>query len=310
MNDTEELIKAALAKSAQRAPHSGQIINALNAPRRRTRPALLAIVGAVVVIAAITIPVAFRTPALNPPAAPVRYYTPPAPPPSIPITVKVTDIPAGFVEVSRDADIDGGEQTRGWTNGDGWTFHLTVYTRRSPKWEEMFRLGPDPVQVGGVSVPGWLHGDEKSALIRWMPDGNTVIGVQVYGPPDAGTVAKRVADTVRPDGAAFIRPVLSFGSLPANFNRVSVQASGSSPDTGQTWLWADINGSHSGYVRARIAPKGTAKLDGWNVIVPQPDGREVELQYDADAGLTDQQALDIAKAIKIEQEPDYSWLGK
>jgi hypothetical protein len=311
MTDTEELIKAALAKGADRAPHPGQIINALNTPRRRGRPALLAIVGAVVVIAAITIPIAFRTPAVNTPAPPATQYTPAPAPRTILMKYKPTYIPAGFVERSRDADIDGGEQIRNWMNSNDWAFHLMVYTPRSPRWPEMILPGRTPAEIGGLpGLPGWIDGSGKLAEVWWQPDKETVIKVQVYGPPDAREQAKAIAPSVVPDGVAFIRPPMSFGTLPDKLNRVAVEVYGSSPATGQTWLRASINGSNTRYIRARVAPKGTARLNGWNVVVPTPDGREIELVYNSGSTLTEAHALAIAQAIKVEAEPDFSWVGR
>jgi hypothetical protein len=308
MNDTEELIKAALAKGAERAPHPGQVINALNSSRRRTRPIALAIIGAVVVVAAIAIPVAVRTPAVSTPVPPASQYTPNPAPPNLLMRFKPTDIPAGFVERSRVADIDGGQQVRTWMNNEDWSFSVALVTPRSPQWPSMTQPGFEPIGIGGVT--GWFSGNGKLANVKWQPDKDTLVSVQFYGPADAGEQAKRVALSVVPDGVAFIRPPLSFGTLPDKLNRISVAVYGSSPNAAETWLEASVNGSNSGFIRAAVKPKGTVRLDGWNVVVPAPDGRDIELTYTSDSTLTEQQALDIAKAIRIEQQPDFSWLGK
>jgi hypothetical protein len=310
MNETEELIKAALAKGAERAPHPGQIINALNTPRRRSRPALLAIVGAVVVIAAITVPIAFRTPAANAPAPPATQYTPLPATSVIPMKYKPADIPAGYVEVSRRADLDGGHQNRNWMNGNDRAFHISVHTPRSPQWSAVSQsTGNQPVQIGGIT--GWLSGpsDDTVAELRWLADKDTAIVVQAYV-QGARALATRVARSVVPDGVAFVRPPLSFGRLPDRLNRIEVEVFGGSPAAAGTVLRASVNGSETGYVQARIVPAGTVDRDGWTVLAPLADGRQVELAYTVDAGLTGQQAQDIVNAVKVEQQPDFSWVGK
>jgi hypothetical protein len=305
MNDTEELIKAALARSAGRAPHPGQIISALNSPRRRSRPLVLAIVGAVVVVAAVAVPIVFRS--ATAPVPPATEYTLPPSPKFVSTRFTVTDLPAGFVERSRTGDIDSGEVSRGWMRGNE-AIHMSAYTSRSPRWRSLIQRGTPSIEIGRASG-WWSISSANLAEIAWQPDSDTLIKVQVSG-PDAPARAQRAAEAVRPDQNSGVRPVLSFGHLPTKFRRVEAQVYGSSPDTGQAWLRATVDDAQYAEVRARIVAAGTAKLDGWNVVVPAPGGREIELVYNSDSQLSELHALEIANGIKVEQEPDFSWLGK
>ncbi|MBP2322920.1 hypothetical protein JOF56_003305 [Kibdelosporangium banguiense] len=313
MTDTEELIKAALAKAANRAPHPGQIINALAKPRRRRRSLLVVVIGAAVVTAAITVPIAFRQsaePVLPAPPA----TTQPTPPPAVtafPMRYTVTGLPPGFVERSRSADLDGGGQARSWSTDKDWSIHLAVHTPRSPVWSSVTRKGAEQILVGGA--PGWVAGPSTGGFINvvFMPDQDTAIVVQASGGPDIRERAIKAANSVRPDGVAVVGQELSFGTLPAGLSRIRVSIQGSSPATGEAWTDASTT-TDSGppAIQARVVPRNATKLNGWNVVVPTPDGREIELVYSGGSQLSEPQARQIAEDMKVGPKPDFSWLGK
>jgi hypothetical protein len=313
MNDTEELIKAALAKGADRAPHPGQIINALAKPRRRRRSVLIAVIGAAVVVAAATVPIAFRQSAEPVPPAPpaTTQLTPPPAAVAIPMKYTVADIPPDFVEVIRNADFDGGRQSRGWSTAKDWTINLAVHTPRSPGWSSVTRKGAEQILVGGA--PGWVTGPPTGFVdVVFMPDQDTAIVVQASGGPDIRERAIKAANSVRPDGVTVVGSELSFGTLPTRLSRVALSTRGSSPATGEAWivaLAADADPTLLA-VEARIVPKNTTRLNGWNVVVPTRDGREIELKYGGSSQLTEQQAREVAEGMTVGAKPDLSWLGK
>jgi hypothetical protein len=309
MNDTEELIKAALAKGADRAPHPGQIINALAKPRRRRRSVLIAVIGAAVVVAAATVPIAFRQSAEPVPPAPpaTTQLTPPPAAVAIPMKYTVADIPPDFVEVIRNADFDGGRQSRGWSTAKDWTINLAVHTPRSPGWSSVTRKGAEQILVGGA--PGWVTGPPTGFVdVVFMPDQDTAIVVQASGGPDIRERAIKAANSVRPDGVTVVGSELSFGTLPTRLSRVRISIRGSSPGTGEAWTEASTADAKPPSVQARVVPRGATKLHGRNVVVPTPDGREIELVYDSQ--LTEQQAREIAEDMTVGPKPDFSWLGK
>jgi hypothetical protein len=303
MNDTEELVKAALAKGAERAPHPGQIINALNArrPRRRRRSMLVAVIGTAAVIAAITVPIAARQSAEpTPPSPPATQDTPPPAAVAIPMKYKVADLPPDYVERIRSADYGGGAQMRGWRTSKDWTIYLSVHTRRSPSWSSVTRRSNEPVSISGT--PGWVINYSGFTDVVFTPDKDTVIVVQAAG--------ISAANSVRPDGVTVVSPELSFGALPAQLGLVGVMVMGSSPATGESWTVAWAPGAQAPAVQARVVPRDSAKLFGKNVVVPTQDGREIELKYNGSSQLTEQQAREIAEDMTVGAKPDLSWLGK
>jgi hypothetical protein len=310
MKDTEELIRAALVKGAKRAPHPGQIINALNTRRpRRRRSMLVAVIGTAAVIAAITVPIAVRQSAEpTPPSPPATQDTPPPAAAAIPMKYKVADLPPDYVEQIRTADYGGGAQMRGWSTSKDWTIHLSVHTRRSPRWSSVTRRSNEPVSIGGT--PGWVMNYSGFTDVVFTPDNDTAIVVQAAGGPDTRARAISAANSVRPDGVTVVSPELSFGTLPAQLGLVGVMVMGSSPATGESWTVAGAPGAQEPSVRARVVPKDSAKLFGQNVVVPTPDGRDIELIYNGASDLTEQQAREIAQGMTVEAKPDLSWLGK
>jgi hypothetical protein len=307
MTDTEELIKAALAKGAERAPHPGRVINALNSPpRRRIRGALIALIGAVVIGAAFTAPIVFRQSAE--PMPPAASELPPPVAETVALKYGVTHVPPGYGEIVREADIGGGQQHRGWQNGQN-LIHLSVYTPRSPRWQWATLPTIDQVEIG--RAPGWVAvGDDTFTQVTFMPDQDTLVQVQVHGPPRSREKAIEVANSVRPDGVTTVVPPLSFGTMPPRFTRIAMSIRGSSPATGEAWLTASSDDAMTPEVQARLVAKGSTKLHGWNVTVPTPDGREIELVYNSDSKLSEQQALEIAEDMTVGAKPDFSWLGK
>ncbi|GAB3909309.1 hypothetical protein GCM10029964_110660 [Kibdelosporangium lantanae] len=184
-NPTEELIKAAMAKQAERAPHPGPVINALRQPRRRTRrmwPLVIALVGTAAVAVAIAIP-ALRTVKALEPAVPPKLR--------IPIAYTIGALPDGFYEFKRTSDLNSTNQGRVWKkSGDDKAFlSLTVVHRGGDDYQfdlltHLPILGT-PVTVNGSS--GYTIGDrgkpDGSAEVAWQPDPNTFIEVAMWGCP-------------------------------------------------------------------------------------------------------------------------------
>jgi hypothetical protein len=321
MNNTEELIKAALAKQVQRAPHSGPILNALSQPRRRgTRPALVAIIGACVIAGAVVVPLSFRSDQSAPPPPATQAPSPTSSsavkPVGIPMKFRPADIPDGFVQLIRGSYLDGTYQRWGWHKADSLiTMHVT--TRGNDQFASCATYlnanqpGVQKITVNGAS--GSLRlGSDSEATVRWCRDNDTVLTLTVYKTPNPAELAQKVAASVRPDGSSTVTPTLAFGQLPAAITHTEVTLGGDSVAAVAADVTAAGNNNNPA-ISARVVRKGgtlTQEHDGVVVVtVPLPDGRQVEVSSQGNTVLSRKQLTEIANGIKVEPNPDFSWVG-
>jgi hypothetical protein len=323
MNNTEELIKAALAKQVQRAPHPGPILNALSQPRRRrTRPALVAIIGACVIAGAVVVPLSFRSDQSAPPPPATQA---PAPSSSsavkpvatgIPLKYRPADIPDGFVQLIRGSYLDGTYQRWGWYK-DGSLITMHVWTRGNEQFAgcathlNANQPGVQKITVNGSS--GSLRlGPDSGATVRWCRDNDTVFTLTVSSVANPAEVAQKMAASVRPDSSSTVTPTLAFGQLPASITHTEVTVSGKSAEAATADVTAYGNNNNPA-ISARVVRKGgtlTQEHDGVVVVtVPLPDGRQVEASSQGNTVLSRKQLTEIANGIKVEPNPDFSWVG-
>lgn len=299
MNDTENLIRAALARQAERAPHPGPILHALEKPRRR-RPWLLAIVGALVVAAAVAIPVAVSGNDPQPPAV-----IPPLPSDAIPMRYKPTYLPDGMTEGRRISDNDGNLQTRHW--GDGKVGAVSLANATGDQLG-MFAGCKDGVVVNVNGRPGRLSQSPGGFWeVSWMATQDTC--VQVTGGNEA--TALRVARSVQPDGEAVMRPLLRFGWLPPELTRqtfiVAREANGKvtaavivhSGGNGGPNLMVGLH--QKGFVSDTKNPK-VATVD-------LKDGRVLRVDFSEAPPMTPEQTQHLVSRIAPVEGVDLSWLG-
>src|SRR4051812_4889949 len=228
----EEEIRAAMAKQADRAPHPGPVIHALQQRTRRRRrlwPLVVAVIGTAAVAAAIAVPLALRgdntTAPLGPQGPFVMEYT-------------VGNLPGGYVEGSRSADVTGLHQSRIWADSRASAMILfSVDHRGSDHFDDsVANLAKDgqPVDVNGVT--GYLTSDTRSKPgeeavlgIAWQPDPDTVLSVTMVRVSGQRDTIRDVARSVRRDGHATLTEVAAFGQLPRGFQYVEAVINGGSP---------------------------------------------------------------------------------
>ncbi|MET0133097.1 MAG: hypothetical protein ABW215_05840 [Kibdelosporangium sp.] len=271
VTETEELIKSALARQAERAPHPGPIRHVLNRPRARpVWPAFAAVAGGCALAIAATLLVVL-------PGTGGSVDTAGESPAQATMAYQATDIPAGFVEVERTSGDGGSAQSRTWRAADGVTIRFGfaepggfgVGVRPG-------RADGEPVTVNGVPATLTQQDDPEfpgSVVLTWRPAPPQVLMVQVSAGPGQRELAKRVAGSVRPDGVTAARPLVAFDWLPAEFTRF--QFTTGKDGTGHVFM-ADPQGSTlSVFVQA----KGSPPASGGSWPTALPDGRAVRVVF-------------------------------
>ncbi|TWP53241.1 hypothetical protein FKR81_04530 [Lentzea tibetensis] len=310
MNDTEQLIKEALNRQADRAPHPGPTLSALRRPaRRRSRSSLFLTVGTAVAAAAVLFAAGVlvgKGPSPDNGAAALLPTTTP----SASTHVKFSPgwLPDGFVEVYRSAGPDG--IVRVWTTEPSADPPfatakpmVSLSVDGNPEgfetWEQVALANG---ATGYVQVTQGQTG--PGATIVWRaPD---VLRVTVRGVPDVRATAVQIAGAVQPDDKSVVRSAVEYqglslprvwGASPSRWTseiRVdpfTAQVSTDPPDlTGGKPV--DVRGKQGTYVPGKYV----AVLDRgvWLTVTGQ---------------LTEGQLVKIANDIKIDPKPGYDWIG-
>nr|WP_042195428.1 hypothetical protein [Kibdelosporangium sp. MJ126-NF4]CEL22002.1 hypothetical protein [Kibdelosporangium sp. MJ126-NF4]CTQ92782.1 hypothetical protein [Kibdelosporangium sp. MJ126-NF4] len=316
MNQTEELIKAALARSVENTPHPGPVINALNQRRRRrVRPLVIALIAAATVAAAVAVPVALRQPEAS--APPATELPPPVTATgtakTVPMRYRIPHLPAGFVETGRRSDLDLAEQARTWTKGIQ-RMTLEVVTSRSPEWEvKLTATGKGGGTDGKTTVaghPGRLAINEPTyAVLEWRPQPDVLLSLSLWDNDKPADKLMALAQTVEPDNKSVVQAPLRFKTLPDRFTRTAVTVMGDSPDTARTVVEVSVPGREVSMIAASIEDKDEGSHTG-AVITPLPDGRAVHLLRLGTVDLTDDQLRELAKGVVVEPAADLSWIGR
>ncbi|NKE55431.1 hypothetical protein FXN61_00745 [Lentzea sp. PSKA42] len=217
MNDTEQLVKEALGKLAERTPHPGPTLNALRRKRKRQRNNIFLIATAGMAAVAVLI---FAG------AIASDRYTPPShndaaaalmPGNGQSVALKYTPhwLPDGFVETLRAANEDG-TTARVWVPSDA--------PADAPSGD-----GPQVQLGGGMSYAGGPDGWQDTtvrglkarvqeyagkAVVEWKAQVTLV--VQVSGMDRLKETALRVADSVRADSDATFQAPFKVKGKPAN----------------------------------------------------------------------------------------------
>lgn len=216
MNDTEQLIKEALGKVAERTPHPGPTLNALR--RKHKRPHrnvfLIAATGmaavAVLIFAGVVASDRYTPPSGNDAAAVLMPGT------SQTVALKYAPhwLPDGYVETLRAANEEG--TTRVWVpsnapahaqNGDGPQIHLSTgmsYAGAQEGWQD--------TTVRGLKARVQEYAGK--AVVEWKAQVTLV--VQVSGLDRLKETALRVADSVRADSNAVFQAPFKLKGKQAN----------------------------------------------------------------------------------------------
>jgi len=313
VNDTEQLIKEALGKLAERTPHPGPTLNALRRKHKRHRNVfLIATAGmaavAVLIFAGLVASDRY-TPNHNDAAAALMSTNGQG------VQIKYTPhwLPDGYVESYRSV---GDETTRVWVQSSTMTATSPTENAHAPRvlLTKIKKLPSDLSKWQEVSLRGlkaWVQIDDQrtggtTADLVWQAQ--DALRVTVRGVPDVGEVARLVADSVRADAnLTYLAPFSIDG-------KAAPEIWGSSP-----YRWtARLAGEKFSVILSTGAP---AQTEGTPVTVRGKqgavvgDGRTVVVQ---DSGLwLSVSAQDSAGAVEVADRvalqhlphPDTVWIG-
>ncbi|MFS8096397.1 hypothetical protein LFM09_04585 [Lentzea alba] len=316
MNDTEQLIKEALGKLAERTPHPGPTLNALRRKRKRQRNNIFLIatagVAAVAVLIFTGLVASSRYQPLDGDNAAAALMPDKAGAQTVALKYAPHWLPNGFVETHRVV----GEQVQRDYSPKGSVGNplekpaqprVTVRTiGKLPDDRSMFQ------EVGVRGLQAWVQTFQdpgRGAVAELFWKAQDVLNVTVSGLDNARQVALQVADSVRADSKLTYLPAFRLDDKPAN------EIWGTS---GYDWTarWA---GEKYGVTVSTSQPQ---KTDGEPVTVRGKQGAVVEqgtvvvrdssgFWITATAEKADT-AVDVANRVQlqIQPSPDTVWLGQ
>jgi hypothetical protein len=304
--NTEDLIREALAKQADRAPAPGAVLAALHRPPRRRALvlAVAAVVGVLVVGAGAFV---LRE----------RQLTEPVPPAAaaLPIRYSPNWLPAGYLEQARGYTPDG-TVSRTWlpaplfvgTDSNSYSGPLLAMSYR-PDREDLDRHDV----IGGVTGHYYANEGRGSVQFVWTPDQSGIaVTVTVDQVPDSRAVLDQVVRSVRPDPATTPVPLL-MNSGPHDVRGTPddwrVEAFDSrwegSPYT------AELS-SHRPYLAGAPATvRGLPGIVGEDGVAVQlaPD-RWLAVRSESRGAIPRDALIAIANGAQVDLYPDMSWLGR
>ncbi|GAB2764486.1 hypothetical protein [Amycolatopsis magusensis] len=328
---TEELIKAALAKQAHRAPHSGPILHALTGERRSSRRTLVvSLVAALVAVLALG---ATSLLAPSPPPAPVAGFAQ-RELPGLPMRYDVGWLPDGYVETSRSYAYDY-IQIRTWASGES---RISLFVQATPGpdglpvWTDDITGAPEPQRTSVHGRPGAFEvtDDPEQASLAWLPAPKVRLSLQFHEVAEPRVIAPRIAESVH-ESADVLTPQFDLGLPP---ERVEVSVEGSSPSTAVTKA-SDWNTSGSWKeFDAAVAPAPADLPGGYEVLVRGIRGKFVPFQPKTGAALSvplgdgrwmvlrtppaeygvrgpgwESALVEVAEKIVLNSATDLSWVG-
>jgi hypothetical protein len=338
--NTDDLIRATLARQADLAPPPGPVLAALRRPKRNRKPLFL-VIGATVtaaaaLVASVLIPTGHQADA--PPAETVNTTPAPAGPPPVAMGYTVTWLPDGFTERWRGISWDERPmQERRWAQGEAdvtapitWPSVVLTIEPLSHNTGVADQIAAAPA-VNRVSVNGaqgmYVGQSDLPSTVLWLLSADQFASVNVSGIPDQRQTSLRIAESVRPDSAAAVRPVVRMGSDYRGADTM-YQVKGTSPNDWSGVLSGGgatkpfnvelstrpITGTGGTPITARGRPAFYRKGIARNTTTSTDTGLvEVDLggsRYLTVSGnLTAEELTAIANAVVVDPNPDVSWLG-
>lgn len=209
MNDTEQLVKEALGKLAERTPHPGPTLNALRRKRKRHGNVFMIAVAGVAAVAVLIFAGVIASDRYTPPNGnDAAAALVPGNGQNVALKYAPHWLPEGFVENFRRTN---GQVSRVWVptgskgypSNDGGPAVVISTSAEMP----VVTSGWERESVRGTNA--WVRVDagqskDETAHVVWT--GQDVLNVEVRGVADARTVALRVAESVRADTKLTHRP--------------------------------------------------------------------------------------------------------
>ncbi|GAB2855590.1 hypothetical protein [Lentzea nigeriaca] len=309
MNDTEQLVKDALGKLAERTPHPGPTLNALRRKRKRHRNVfMIAAAGmaavAVLIFAGVIASDRYSPPSGNDAAAALM----PNNGQSIALRYAPHWLPDGFVEnfrgtheqVSR-AWVPKG--AKGYPFDDGGPAVIIGTSAEMPDTN-----GWDSVTVRGLKA--WARtgaGQSRDATAHVVWKAQDILNVEVRGVPDARTVALRVAESVRADPKLTHQPAFKLDG------RFADHMWGTKPGEWESMTnWRNQVSVHVSPVAPALAgesyPIRVRGKDGFrtgNTVSVLDGGAWIWASAESYSDLV----LEAVNKVELVPSPDTSWIG-
>jgi hypothetical protein len=331
--NTDDLIREALFRQADRAPAPGPTLAALRRPRRRRRaPLFVAVAVTASVLAAIALTVTRPSVETAPPATATTSTAP-----SLDASLRYGPewLPDGFTEQKRTLDLE--NYSRTWVD-EGKDVDLTVMPAGSKQEKaailrSLYERSQDRVDLGAQGTAKYLDSPEPTVATLVWSTGGDLLTLRVSGLPDARVVVRQIAESMRSDGQGVQRVVLRLateypeersagnwtdrtwtGSSPTEWT-ISVAVARSSRFT-VVRLTPTSPDTAGGYpVRARGVDATYVAGAGGMLVVPVGDyfltigGDPLDLLGMRLAELTLDQLIAIADTTEVAEKPDLGWFG-
>ncbi|SDJ84025.1 hypothetical protein SAMN04488074_103341 [Lentzea albidocapillata subsp. violacea] len=301
MNDTEQLIKEALGRLAERTPHPGPTLNALRRKRKRQRNNifLIATAGMAAVVTLIFAGVIasdrYTPPNANDAAAALVQDNGK----SVAFKYAPHWLPSGFVESLRATNVS---PTRVWGPAGA-----TPYSNPSLVIRALGGM-PDTHGWESANVRGleaWVQVRGDAATVVWKAQ--DVLEVTMSGASDAREVALRVAESVRADAKITHEPPFKLEGRYAELVR------GTAPDR-----WHSSLGRNSISVQVAtdrpelpapneaLTVRGKQGVRNGNTVAVQDGG----LWISATSSAWSDELIELVNKVEIAGGPDTGWIGK
>ncbi|MCG8921678.1 hypothetical protein [Lentzea sp. CC55] len=296
MNDTEQLIKDALGKLAERTPHPGPTLNALRRKHKRQRNNIFLIATAGV--AAVTVLVFGGLVASD------RYAPPTGGDAAAALVVGGGQnvalkyaprwLPEGFTENSRTTN---NAVTRVWGPADGKASVVITTLGGMPDtggWDE----------VGVRGLKAWARVADGAASVVWKAQ--DALQVAVRGVDDVRAVALRVAESVRADAKATHQAPFKVEGKYAD------QMSGAGADRWDASLNLGSVTVHVGTQKPELAAaepvsvRGREGLRSGATVAVSDGGRWIW----ATSSAYSDRLVELVGEVELVDAPDTGWIGK
>jgi hypothetical protein len=311
VNDTEQLVKEALGKLAERTPHPGPTLNALRRkPKRHRNVFMISVAGmaavAVLIFAGVIASDRYAPPTPNDAAAALV----PGNGQTVALKYAPHWLPPGFVENFRGTN---DQVSRVWVPGGSKGYPYTdggpmIAIGTSSELPDV-TSGWDEVTVRGLKA--WVRTSQgqsagQTAHVVWKAQ--DILNVEVRGVDDVRTDALRVAESVRADTKLVHQPTFKldgkfadhmWGTTPAVWtamlnwkDQISVHLSPQMPD---------LTGAPE-----TVRVRGNDGFRIGNTLAVAYDGRWLW----ASAESYSDQLVEALNKVQLVDSPDTSWVGK
>ncbi|MET9633216.1 hypothetical protein ABZX92_37740 [Lentzea sp. NPDC006480] len=311
MNDTEQLVKDALGKLAERTPHPGPTLNALRRKRKRHRNVfMIATAGmaavAVLIFAGVIASDRYAPPKGNDAAAVLM----PGNGQAVALKYAPHWLPNGFVENFRGTNdqvsrvwVPKGDQGYPFTDG-----RPTVVIGTSAEMPDV-SSGWSEATVRGLKA--WVRtgqGQSPGSTARVVWKAQDILSVEVRGVDDVQAVALQVAESVRADAKIAYKPPFKLDG------RFADHMWGTAADTWEAMTnWKNQVSVHVGTTAPQllgqtqqIAVRGRQGLRADNGVAVF-DG---SVWIWATAESYSDTVLEAVNKVELVDSPDTSWIGK